>query len=387
MTAEPSKASMYRVVLTIFMLAIGLIGCSQDDSGSDQQKKQPVVDVAAGKTIAERQCKTCHALDGRGTGPAIPTLAGQPQDYLINALTEYRDGRRTHAALRSVMEQLSDTDARNVAAYFAGLSPINGGLQPNLQIFTPYEIGKKAAGPCFQCHGPDGNSTMAGTPTLAGQQPRYFATAVHEYLDGTRGTSPMHMLVRDMRSTDLESVALYFASQTPAQRPPANFGNPAAAGQHTTLCAGCHGPLGVSDDAATPSLAGQDPQYLVNAIKGYRNARKYEPMMRVVAGLTDADIDNIAAFYTVQKSKPAVNGQALIQDLTQRCNRCHGPGVRGSDLAIPRLNGQDMDYLIMALRAYRDNRRQTSVMHNMVLPYGDAILESLASYYANQPVK
>jgi len=378
---------MYRAGLTIFVLAIGLIGCSQNDSGSDQQKKQPVADVAAGKIIAERQCKTCHGLDGRGTGPAIPTLAGQPEAYLLNSLAEYRDGRRTHAALRSVMEQLSDTDARNVAAYFAGLPPIDASSQPNVQVFSPYEIGKKVAVLCFQCHGPDGNSKMPGTPSLAGQQPRYFVTAVHEYLDGTRGASPMHVLVRDMRSTDLESVALYFAAQTPAQRPPASFGTAADAAPHTVLCAGCHGPLGVSEDAATPNLAGQDPQYLVSAIRAYRNARKYEPMMRVVAGLSDADIDNIAAFYTTQKSKPAVNGPALIQDLIQRCNRCHGPGVSSSDIVIPRLNGQDMDYLIMALRTYRDNRRQTSVMHNMVLPYGDAILESLASYYASQPTK
>jgi len=378
---------MHRAVLAIFVLAIGLTGCSQNDSGSNQQGKPPVADLIAGKTIAERQCKGCHGIDGRGTGPAIPTLAGQPDTYLRGALSEYRDGRRTHAALRSVMEQLSDTDARNVAGYYAGLPPIPASAQPNVQVFSPYEIGQKAAAPCFQCHGPDGNSTQPGTPTLAGQQPRYFVSAVHEYLSGTRGVSPMHMLVRDMRSTDLEGVALYFASQTPAQRPAANFGTPAAAAPHIVLCAGCHGPLGVSEDPGTPSLAGQDPQYLVAAIKGYRNQRKYEPMMRVVAGLTDADIDNIAAFFTMQKSKPAMNGRALIQDLTQRCNRCHGPGVTGSDIAIPRLNGQDMDYLVMALRAYRDNRRQTSIMHNMVLPYGDAILESLASYYASQPIQ
>jgi cytochrome c553 len=125
----------------------------------------------------------------------------------------------------------------------------------------------------------------------------------------------------------------------------------------------------------------------VSAIKAYRNLRKYEPMIRVVAGLTDADVDNIAAFYTIQKSKPAENGPALVQELTARCNRCHGAGVRSSDMAIPRLNGQDMDYLVMALRSYRDNRRQTSVMHSMVLPYGDAVIESLASYYASQPSK
>jgi cytochrome c553 len=54
---------------------------------------------------------------------------------------------------------------------------------------------------------------------------------------------------------------------------------------------------------------------------------------------------------------------------------------------VPRLNGQDRDYLVMALRAYRDDRRESSTMHKMSLPYGDSIIESIATYYASQPPK
>jgi cytochrome c553 len=384
MTDRPSRLRC--IIPAIILLAIGLAACSKN-AGTGQAEKQPAPDIAAGKTVAERQCKACHGLDGRGRGPAIPTLAGQPDAYLLAAMAEYKDGRRLHAALRAIIDGLSDADTRNVAAYFASLPPIDAASRQNVRLFSPYETGKKLAVACAQCHGPDGNSKMPGTPNLAGQQPRYFVSAIHEYLNGTRGTSPMHMLVRDMRAIDVESVAVYFAAQTPAQRPPAEFGDPAAGEPHTVLCTGCHGPLGVSDDPQTPSLAGQDPEYLVNAIKAYRNARRYEPMILVVASLTDTDVDNLAAFYTIQKSKPAENGPALIQELTGKCNRCHGAGVRSSDVAIPRLNGQDMDYLVMALRSYRDNRRQTSLMHNMVLPYGDAVIEGLASYYASRPAK
>jgi len=39
------------------------------------------------------------------------------------------------------------------------------------------------------------------------------------------------------------------------------------------------------------------------------------------------------------------------------------------------------------MRAYREDKRQSSVMHNMILPYGNAVLEGVASYYANQPPK
>ena len=56
-------------------------------------------------------------------------------------------------------------------------------------------------------------------------------------------------------------------------------------------------------------------------------------------------------------------------------------------MAAPKMKGQDKDYLIMALRAYRDDKRESSTMHRMSFPYSNAIIESLASWYANQPAK
>ena len=56
-------------------------------------------------------------------------------------------------------------------------------------------------------------------------------------------------------------------------------------------------------------------------------------------------------------------------------------------MAAPRMNGQDKDYLVMALRAYRDGKRPSIPMHNMSFPYSNAIIESLASWYASQPAK
>jgi len=49
------------------------------------------------------------------------------------------------------------------------------------------------------------------------------------------------------------------------------------------------------------------------------------------------------------------------------------------DPGIPKINGQDKDYLVMALRAYRDDRREGTAMHRMSLPYSDAVIESIAA--------
>jgi cytochrome c553 len=51
------------------------------------------------------------------------------------------------------------------------------------------------------------------------------------------------------------------------------------------------------------------------------------------------------------------------------------------------MRGQDKYYLIMALRAYRDGKRESTAMHSMSYPYSNAIIESLASWYASQPPK
>ena len=110
-------------------------------------------------------------------------------------------------------------------------------------------------------------------------------------------------------------------------------------------------------------------------------------MSRLVGDLSDQDIDNIVAFYTTQKSKPAEDGEHLLKDITDKCNRCHAGDINNRALAIPVINAQDKDYLVLALRAYRDGKRGNSLMHNMSVPYADSIIESIASYYASQPAK
>ena len=375
---------MKRFTLTMAILAT-LLGCQDKDQESATEK--PAADVAAGKAFAERECKGCHGLDGKGAAPGIPHLAAQHSHYLIEALNEYKAGKRTHAALREIAEHMTDADARNVAAFYASLPPVQSEVATVSAYISPYEHGKKLAAACAECHGEDGNSTTSGIPSLAGQQPRYLVVAIQEYLHKERSAAPMHALLPGLTKLDLESLALYFASQEPAQRAAAPLGDAAAGEPLSAVCGGCHGAHGVSTDSATPSLAAQDPRYLVDAIKAYRTTRKRENMRLYITGLSDKEIENIAAFYAVQKSKPAEKGQTLVKDLTAKCERCHATEVDIPGMVVPKIRGQDRDYLVMALRAYRDDRRESSMMHKMSLPYSDSIIESLASVYASQSAK
>ncbi len=379
---------MNRFMLAI-VLSIAVIGCTDKDvaPAKTPPEKQSTADIKAGKTIADRDCKACHGLNGGGTAPGIPHLAAQRESYLLASLKAYKDAKRSHAALRDMATHMTEADMRNLAAYYASLPPVASVPPKNGAIVFPYERGSKLAVACAKCHSEDGNSKLPGIPNLAGQQPLYFVAAIQEYLHAERKAAPMHAMLRRLNKIERESVALYFASQTPAERAAPPVGDAAAGQPLSAACGGCHGTHGVSTDAATPTLASQDYKYLVNAIKAYRTTRAHKGMQHSIADLSDRDIENIAAFYTVQKSRPAEKGQTYIQDLAEKCNRCHSPDADNPAMVVPRIRGQDKDYLVMALRAYRDDRRESSTMHRMSLPYSDSVIESIASLYASQPVK
>lgn len=366
------------------VLVLALAACT--DKRESAPKPAAAADIAAGKVIADRDCKTCHGANGGGVAPAIPHLAAQRERYLLASLKEYKEGKRAHAALKDMVTRMSEADLRNVAAYFASLPPVANTAAQDVKHSSPYEQGKKLAAACAGCHGEDGNAKTPGTPSLAGQQPHYLVAAIQEYHRGDRKIGLMKSQLRDSDRLDLESLALYFAAQTPVQRAPATRGDPAAGEPLTAMCGGCHGPRGVSADSATPSLAGQDALYLANAIKAYRKTRQNWGMQRYVAALSDQDIDNISAFYAAQKPRAADQVPTSTQELADKCNRCHDAEDTPA-LSAPKMRGQDKDYLVMALRAYRDGKRESTTMHNMSFPYSNAIIESLASWYASQPAK
>ena len=372
---------MKKSILGVVVLSLALWGCGEKKEVAVETAKG---DAIAGKVIAEKTCKSCHGENGGGLAPAIPHLAAQRESYLFASLNEYKNGKRTHAALRDIATQMSEADMRNVASYFASLPPIASTTANDVKHTSPYEKGKVLAAECAKCHGEDGNSKTPGTPTLAGQQPHYLISAILEYHRDDRKVTTMKTIRRDSDRLDLESLALYFAAQTPTQRGAATRGDAVAGEPLSAMCGGCHGSKGVSVDAATPSLAGQDAQYLAKSIKSYRTTRQNWGMQRYVANLGDKDIDNIVAFYASQQPKSGDQVPSSTQDLAAKCNRCHDQN-NGTATVAPKMNGQDKDYLVMALRAYHDGKRESTTMHNMSFPYSNTIIESLAAWYASQP--
>jgi cytochrome c553 len=76
-------------------------------------------------------------------------------------------------------------------------------------------------------------------------------------------------------------------------------GDAAAGKAKAASCAGCHGANGISNNPMWPNLAGQQPGYLIASLKAFRDGARENAMMTPMAKpLSDADIENIAAYYS-----------------------------------------------------------------------------------------
>ena len=81
--------------------------------------------IAAGNIATGRQralqCQTCHGLDGLSKMPESPNIAGNPEQYLVRQLNAFRKGERKNEMMTLVVQQLSDQDVADLAAYYAAI--------------------------------------------------------------------------------------------------------------------------------------------------------------------------------------------------------------------------------------------------------------------------
>jgi cytochrome c553 len=83
----------------------------------------PTIAVAKGDATAGQKksatCTACHGETGLSIDPNYPNLAGQYQDYMIKALSDYRSGKRTNVIMANFAGQLSNQDIEDLAAWFS----------------------------------------------------------------------------------------------------------------------------------------------------------------------------------------------------------------------------------------------------------------------------
>lgn len=157
-------------------------------------------------------------------------------------------------------------------------------------------------------------------------------------------------------------------------------------------CLACHGESGQSQYPEVPSLGAQQAYYVTVQLLMFRDRmRVADPMNDMAKGLGDDDLRNLAtAVAMLPAPKPATGPvddarMAHGRDLATQhhCNVCHTANFAGQD-NVPHIADQREDYLVKALRGYKDNSRRgyDAAMADVVAPLTDAQILDLAYYIA-----
>ncbi len=156
--------------------------------------------------------------------------------------------------------------------------------------------------------------------------------------------------------------------------------------QKATVCFSCHGDKGKSTDTQTPSLAAQQSVYTVNQLKAFKSGSRVNAAMQAqTATMSDEDINNYGAYFTVQQPAKAGGDPALV-DLGKSkatiCMGCHGSSGEGNG-QFPRLGGQHPEYLALQLTRFKSSERQNGAMQAIAGNLSDEDIKALAAFFGS----
>ena len=153
-------------------------------------------------------------------------------------------------------------------------------------------------------------------------------------------------------------------------------------------CLGCHGIPGYRNmypSFRVPKLGGQHENYLVAALKGYRDGTREHPTMQAHGqSLSLQEIEDVAAYFASFPNETIEAGgtPGASFDKAQACAACHGANGISSNPEWPTLAGQHEDYLEHALNQYRSGERKNVVMSAQAMIIAEEDIALLARYFA-----
>jgi len=163
-------------------------------------------------------CLACHGKDGNSIAGSFPNIAGQGQGYLFKQMTEIQNGTRSAPLMTGILDNMSEQDLKDLAAYYSQQSASGGGAKADLaslgeEIYRA-GIARKQITACTACHSPTGKGNdPAGFPALHGQWPEYTAAQLKAFRSGARvndgDSKMMRLTAMDMSDTEIEAVSSY----------------------------------------------------------------------------------------------------------------------------------------------------------------------------------
>ncbi len=173
-------------------------------------------DAAAGASLYQVSCMSCHGSAGNSLVPEQPVLAGQHAEYTAAQIRSFKSKDRVSALMQPFVDPLSDEDIDNISVYLEGQQAgLSGAVDADLasagESLYRNGIPGRAVPNCTGCHGPAGKGIPPLYPRLSGQHAAYTVKTLTELRDGTRPNAVMRDIAAGMTDADIAALAEYIA--------------------------------------------------------------------------------------------------------------------------------------------------------------------------------
>jgi cytochrome c553 len=167
--------------------------------------------AASGHAADPNLCAACHGVNGSSTNPQVPSIAGQPEQFIAMALYQFREGNRKDDQMTPMAKPLKNAEMNELAKFFAAqkAAPSRHQARPESAQAGPALADKYN---CSQCHG----RQLLGQqhiPRIAGQQFEYLRAQLKAFKAQTRADFDGNMTaaIQAVPPQDLETLADYLA--------------------------------------------------------------------------------------------------------------------------------------------------------------------------------
>jgi cytochrome c553 len=196
-------------------------------------------------------------------------------------------------------------------------------------------------------------------------------------------------MVRSLRKVLVSSLAVAMAGLIFTATASA-AGDPVRGRTLGYTCLGCHGIetyKNVYPTYSVPKLRGQHAEYIVAALKEYRDSQRGHATMHAhAATLSDQDMQDVAAYMAGGEVKTAAGAEPVgkAPAAAATCQACHGRDGVGIMGMYPTLSGQHADYMTQALNDYRKGVRKNAIMAPFAAQLKPEEIKEMAEYYSRQ---
>jgi cytochrome subunit of sulfide dehydrogenase len=213
----------FKLLAVSTVAATLMMGCTseqkmvkKDAAPAAKAKAKPALMMGASAKMLAETCEGCHGTNGNSQGPAIPSIAGMSEDYMVETMDSYREGDTKSTIMGRIVKGYTEEEVAMMAKFYADQKPVPANqASDSAMAKTGKDLHKEY---CEKCHVDGGSDVEEDAGLLAGQWIPYLQYTFEDYAKDDREQSKkmkkkLDALIAKHGDAGVASLIQYYASQ------------------------------------------------------------------------------------------------------------------------------------------------------------------------------